>query len=45
LIENLPFTRFVVILKGIEQKGKIPFGYVKVQAIVDILTWKLLSRD
>jgi len=35
LVENLPFTRFVVILKGIEQKGKIPFGYVKVQAIVD----------
>lgn len=35
MIENLPFTRFVVILKGIEQKGKIPFGYVKVQAIVD----------
>jgi len=35
LIENLPFTRFVVILKGIERKGKIPFGYVKVQAIVD----------
>ena len=35
MVENLPFTRFVVILKGIEQKGKIPFGYVKVQAIVD----------
>ncbi|ADQ07960.1 conserved hypothetical protein [Caldicellulosiruptor hydrothermalis 108] len=44
MIENLPFTRFVVILKGIEQKGKIPFGYVKVQAIVDTVNLEIVIQ-
>jgi len=44
LIENLPFTRFVVILKGIERKGKIPFGYVKVQAIVDTVNLEIVIQ-
>ncbi len=44
MIENLPFTRFVVILKGIEQKGKIPFGYVKVQAIVDTVNFEIVIQ-
>ncbi|ACM59528.1 hypothetical protein B0S90_0665 [Caldicellulosiruptor bescii] len=44
MIENLPFTRFVVILKGIEQKGKIPFGYVKIQAIVDTVNFEIVIQ-
>ncbi|WPX09161.1 hypothetical protein [Anaerocellum danielii] len=44
MIENLPFTRFVVILKGIEQKGKIPFGYVKVQTIVDTVNLEIVIQ-
>ena len=45
MIENLPFTRFVVILKGIEQKGKIPFGYVKVQSIGDAVNLEVVIQE
>jgi len=44
LLSNSAFTRVVVILKGIEEKDRVPFGYVKVQAIVDTVDLEVVLQ-
>lgn len=38
------FSRFVVILKGMEEKDRVPFGYVKVQAIADVVDLEIVLQ-
>lgn len=44
MLSNSAFTRVVVILKGIEEKGRVPFGYVKIQAIVDTVDLEVVLQ-
>lgn len=44
MLSNSAFTRVVVILKGIEEKDRVPFGYVKVQAIVDTVDLEVVLQ-
>lgn len=44
MLSDSAFTRVVVILKGIEEKGRVPFGYVKIQAIVDTVDLEVVLQ-